>query len=484
MTLLLGAIADDFTGATDLANTLVKEGMRAVQAIGVPKAGLDLGETEAVVVALKSRTTPMQEAVADSLRALDWLRGQGARQFFFKYCSTFDSTPRGNIGPVADALLGSLRGDFAVVCPAFPDNGRTIVDGKLWVNGQLLEDSPMKNHPLTPMRDSSLVKLMAEQSTRKVGLIGHDKVAKGPDALTEAFHALKAAGYSYAVVDAIENEDLLVIGRAAAGHKLITGGSGVALGLPQNFRDSGRMRTASPIGYPDAKGRSVVLAGSCSQATRAQIVHAKARWPALKLDIERIAGGEPVAAEALNWVAAQSEAAPVLIYGSADPAEVAAAQEKFGRDWAGAMMEQTLGAIAVGLVDAGARRMIVAGGETAGAVVSALGVEGLRIGPEIDPGSPGRKRWATRGWPLPSSPATSVRKISSRRPWRDCRRDGRFRTIPQRSAFRGRAVVPEHGSGRGKVATKRPPVRPFGLYHWLPSGVASTVYVHTSAAAA
>ena len=388
MSILLGAVADDFTGATDLANMLVTRGMRTLQTIGVPADDLEIGDAEAVIVALKSRSAPTALAVGQSLAALAWLRGRGARQFFFKYCSTFDSTAEGNIGPVADALMDALETDFAFVCPAFPANKRSVYQGHLFVGDQLLSESPMKDHPLTPMRDASLVRLMAAQTSRRVGLVPWPVVASGDAAIGRAVDALRAQGVAYAVADAIEDRDLEAIGAAAAGHALITGGSGVALGLPGNFRRQGLLGAATAPALPEAQGRAVVLAGSCSAATRRQVAHAGRLWPHLKLDADRIAAGALVVREAVAWAGNQPKDAPVLIYSSADPSEVAAIQARYGRDRAGSMMENALGAIAGELVDAGARRIVVAGGETSGAVVSALGVTALRIGPEIDPGVP------------------------------------------------------------------------------------------------
>lgn len=388
MPILLGCIADDFTGATDLANTLVKNGMRATQLIGVPDTNADFGDAEAVVVALKSRTAPVEDAVAQSLRALDWLQANGARQIFFKYCSTFDSTPRGNIGPVADALMEKLGEEFAIVCPAFPGAGRTIYLGHLFVGGVLLSDSSMKSHPLTPMTDSSLVRLMAAQSKGKVGVVPYPAVDAGVDATKAAIDKLIDEGISYGVVDALSDRHLATIGEAIASHVLITGGSGVALGLPENFRRAGLLGTAATPSLPEVRGRAVVLAGSCSTATLSQIEHASKLWPNQRLDPARIANGDDVADEVARWALRQPESSPVLIYGSAPPDEVKAVQQKYGREAAGLMMEKTLGAIASKLVEGGARKMIVAGGETAGAVVSALNIKGLRIGREIDPGVP------------------------------------------------------------------------------------------------
>jgi uncharacterized protein YgbK (DUF1537 family) len=388
LSLLLGAIADDFTGATDLANTLVKAGMPAVQLIGVPDEAIDLGDASAVVVALKSRTIAAEDAVAQSLAASRWLEAQGTRQFFFKYCSTFDSTEKGNIGPVADALLDALGSDFAFVCPAFPTTGRTIYQGTLFVGDKLLSESSMRDHPLTPMRDASLVRLMAAQSRHPVGLVPYATVANGAGAIAEAVERLRKDGIRYGVIDAITDGDLHAIGAAAAAHRLVTGGSGVALGLPENFRRMGLLGPASVPKAPARRGRPAVLAGSCSEATRRQIAAFANRFPARKLDVDRLLAGEPVVEEAVGWVAEHPGETPVLVYSSAEPAEVAALQQKHGREPAGAAIETAFGAIARALVEVGCGRLIVAGGETSGAVVTALGIRALRIGPEIDPGVP------------------------------------------------------------------------------------------------
>nr|WP_201455799.1 3-oxo-tetronate kinase [Tropicimonas marinistellae] len=386
--MVLGAIADDFTGATDLANTLVKEGMRAVQVIGVPDTATEIGDAQAVVVALKSRTAPVQQAVKQSLAALDWLRELGAAQFLFKYCSTFDSTPDGNIGPVADALRRRLGADFALVCPAFPANGRTIYQGHLFVGDTLLSESSMRDHPLTPMRDSSLIRLMAQQAAGRVGLIPLNDVMAGPTAVSARIDVLRKEGVTYAVADALTDAHLRHVGHAADGHVLITGGSGIAMGLPDNLRAAGKLETSQPPQVAPVEGRSLVLAGSCSEATRGQIARAREIWPTRKLDVDRIAEGLDVAGEAVSWALAQPEDSPVVIYGSADPDDVRRTQERYGTERASEMVESTLGAIAVKLHAAGYTRLVVAGGETSGAVVSALGVSALRIGPEIAPGVP------------------------------------------------------------------------------------------------
>ena len=394
--MLLGCIADDFTGATDLANTLVGQGMAAIQVIGVPDVAFDCPAADAVVVALKSRTAPVAEAVSQSLEALAWLRAREARQVFFKYCSTFDSTEKGNIGPVADALLDALATDFSIACPAFPTNGRTVFQGHLFVGQQLLSDSGMKDHPLTPMRDANLVRVLAKQSSRSVGLVEQSTVALGAAAIQSRFEKLRSSGQGYAIVDAISDRDLLAIGAASADLELVTGGSGIALGLPENFRRQGALGQAEPAGLPNITGKSAVLAGSCSNATRAQVELAKKAWPAFTIDPAAVAEGRDVAADALDWAAAQPSGSPVLITSSAAPDEVARLQDRYGQEATGAMIEATHAAIASGLVATGVGRLIVAGGETSGAVVQALQIPALRICREIDPGVPWTETLGTR----------------------------------------------------------------------------------------
>jgi uncharacterized protein YgbK (DUF1537 family) len=383
--LLLGCIADDFTGATDLANNLVRAGMRAVQAIGVPDAPLD-DEAEAVVVALKSRTIPAAQAVAQSLAALHWLREQGARQIYFKYCSTFDSTPAGNIGPVAEALMDALGTDFAIATPAFPDNARTVFKGHLFVGDVLLSDSGMRDHPLTPMRDANLVRVLQAQSRRQVGLVDYRTAAMGAPAIRERIAQLRHGGVGLAIVDAVSNEDLVNIGAAVADHALVTAGSGVAIGLPRNFGIEPSSRASE---LPKARGHRAVVSGSCSQATNAQVADFIARGGrAFALDPQRIARRENVAGQALAWARPLLPQGPVLVYSTADAAAVKATQSQLGVQEAGAMIERTLAEIARGLVELGVRQLVVAGGETSGACVQALGISQLRIGPQIDPGVP------------------------------------------------------------------------------------------------
>ena len=388
MSILLGVIADDFTGATDLANTLVKEGMRTVQVIGIPDDNLDLGDAEAVIIALKSRTEPVAEAIRDSLAALDWLKTKGTKQFFFKYCSTFDSTDKGNIGPVSEALMEAIDTDFTIACPAFPATGRTIFKGHLFVGDVLLSDSGMKDHPLTPMTDANLVNVLAKQSAKPVGLVQYNEVVLGAQAIKNAYDKLRQAGTAHAIVDAISDEHLRYIGEASSDLKLITGGSGVALGLPDNFRKQGLLETRSESTIDAPKGHAAIIAGSCSQATRGQIAYAQDRIPCYMIDPMDLAAGKDKVSDALTWASSQSADQPVLIYSSADPDLVKQVQNELGREKAGTMVENALGNIAQGLYERGVRRLVVAGGETSGAVVKALDIPALRIGPEIDPGVP------------------------------------------------------------------------------------------------
>ena len=391
MALLLGAIADDFTGATDLANTLVKAGMRITQIIGVPEDEMTPAGSDAVVIALKSRTAPVDQAIGESLRSLEWLQGNGAHQIFFKYCSTFDSTSKGNIGPVTDALMERLGADFTIICPAFPENGRTVYKGNLFVGDLPLAESSMKDHPLTPMRDSSLIRLMDAQSGGTTGLIPLQIVRRGLDAIRERIASLFSDGHKYGIADAIDESDLQTLGRAVENDMLVTGGSALAIGLPGNFRRRGLLATLAAPRYPSISGRSLVLAGSCSTATRSQIAHVRDRWPCRRIEIDDLAAGKDVVGGATGWALAQPAERPVLVYASSDPQQVFEAQQKYGAERAGEMVEKALGAISSGLVSRGFSRVIVAGGETSGAVVSALGVRALEIGPEIDPGVPWTK---------------------------------------------------------------------------------------------
>ena len=433
---LLGCIADDFTGATDLANMLVRGGMRTIQTIGVPDS-TDLLEADALVVALKSRTIAAADAIAQSRAALAWLRAQGCRQFFFKYCSTFDSTDAGNIGPVADALLDELSpttsrvdaaaqansdvdvdanrdseearesaltspltspiaspltSPFTIACPAFPENHRTVYRGHLFVGDVLLNASGMEHHPLTPMTDPDLVRVLAQQTRSKVGLLSYDTISRGVQAVRDAIAALRRDGVRLAIADALCDADLHTLGAACADLPLVTGGSGIALGLPENFRRAGLLAARDTAGQlPAVAGLSVVLAGSASKATNAQVAAWRADRPSFRIDPIALARGEPVAEQAVAFAQQHARAAvpqPVLIYATTSPDEVKAVQRELGVAAAGHLVESALATIAQRLRDLGFTKFVVAGGETSGAVVQALGVRLLRIGAQIDPGVP------------------------------------------------------------------------------------------------
>ena len=397
--MILGVMADDFTGATDVAGMLVGAGMRTVQVIGVPQGPMP--DADAVVIALKSRTCPPAQAVAQSLQALRALQAAGARQIYFKYCSTFDSTPQGNIGPVADALMDALKADIAIACPAFPDNGRTVFRGHLFVGDILLSDSGMRDHPLTPMTEANLVRVLQPQTRRRVGLLAQPVVSRGADAVRERLQALRAEGAGLAVADAVANADLLTLGEACADMPLITAGSGVALGLPPAYARRGWLTPdAGSAQLTPVQGPAAVLAGSCSQATQGQVANWKAAGhTALHLDPLVLASNaqhlEQLKSQALGALAR----GPVLVYATADAASVKGVQEKLGTAAAGELVEHAMARLAQALAQAGVRRLVVAGGETSGAVTQALGLSQLRIGAPICPGVPWTQgRW--QGEPL------------------------------------------------------------------------------------
>jgi 3-dehydrotetronate 4-kinase len=383
---LLGCIADDFTGGTDLANNLVKSGFRTVQTLGIPRDAKTAVDSDALVVALKTRTCPSEQAVKESLEALGWLRTLGCKQFYFKYCSTFDSTPRGNIGPVIEALLEALGSDFTIACPAFPDNGRTVYRGHLFVHDVLLNESGMQNHPLTPMSDPNLVRFLSTQTFGKVGLIRFDRISQGPKAVIQEMQQLRQAGVRIAITDCLGNADLIVLGGAAKDLTLVTGGSGLALGLAANFGLWG----AAPVPVPAFSGERAILAGSCSKMTLRQVEHAKAACRHRQISVKNLAeDSEAEIRDVLAWAREMgNERRPLLIYTSETVERLTKNQNELGLEKASSLCENALAEIAAGLVKNGVTQLIVAGGETSGAVVKRLGLDLLKIGPEIDPGVP------------------------------------------------------------------------------------------------
>lgn len=392
MPLTLGVIADDYTGASDLANTLSKEGVRTVQTIGVPDAALALPDADAVVVSLKSRSIPADEAVAQSLAAYEWLKGRGASHILFKVCSTFDSTDEGNIGPVTDALRLATGAAIVPVTPAFPETGRTVYMGHLFVGDVPLNESPLKDHPLNPMTDSDLKRVLARQSAGRVGLVPLKDVASGADAVSARLEQLALEGRTAAIVDAVFDRDLEAVGIAAAALPLSTGASGLGLGLARALIADGRVLRQASDGAALAAGiggYAAVVAGSCSKATLEQIAIAEGQMPVLRLSAERlVTHPEAEVGAALDWAKARLASGPVLIAASAAPEHVAEVQARFGRHAAGVAIEHGTAAISEGLVAAGVRRLVLAGGETSGASVDRLKIPAFLVGPEIAPGVP------------------------------------------------------------------------------------------------
>jgi uncharacterized protein YgbK (DUF1537 family) len=386
MPLLIGCIADDLTGATDVAVTIGRKGLSVIQVNGVPDASLDVADAAAIVVALKSRTIAADAAVAQSLAAASWLRARGAARIYFKVCSTFDSTPAGNIGPVADALADAAGAPLNVVTPAYPRNARTVYQGHLFVGEALLSDTGMRTHPLTPMTDSNLVRVLQAQTPRRVGLLPCAVPAQGPEALRQRLDALAVAGVRHVIADAIDDAHLHALGRALRPQWLATGGAGLAAGLAAALRDQAPAAAAAAIDWP--RGPGAILAGSCSSATLQQLAALGDSLPRRRLDPLQLARDPNEVAAAIDWARRQLGAQPVLIYASAPADEVAAAQAALGRERAAQLVEEALRAVVTALAGAGVDRFVVAGGETSGAVVEALGVRALAIGPEIAPGVP------------------------------------------------------------------------------------------------
>ncbi|MCY9805699.1 four-carbon acid sugar kinase family protein [Vibrio scophthalmi] len=386
--MLLGVIADDFTGATDIAGFLVENGMRTVQLNGITENTSSV-EADAVVISLKSRSCPVDEAVSDSLAALNWLQSQGCQQFYFKYCSTFDSTAQGNIGPVTDALLKALDEDFTIVCPALPVNGRTVFNGHLFVLGEPLNESGMRNHPVTPMTDSSLLRLMNAQAQGKTGLVNYQVVENGADATTAHFQELRHQGYRYAVVDAFNTEHLVTLGQASKSLKLVTGGSGLATGIAKNWANHlADQSQAKSTGLP-TQAKSVILSGSCSLMTNKQVAEYKTKAPHFSVDVEACLSNEHYAQQVSEWVLTQLDTplAP-LVYATADSDKLHEIQQQYGAQISSQAVEKFFSQLAHQLQEAGVRNFIVAGGETSGTVTQSLGVQGFHIGPQIAPGVP------------------------------------------------------------------------------------------------
>ena len=391
MSVVLGCIGDDYTGSSDLANALTRAGLRTIQTIGAPADDLDLPEADAVVVALKSRSIDARDAVAMALPAQAWLKARGARHIMFKVCSTFDSTDRGNIGPVMDALRAAESDPGVVlVNSAFPETGRTLYLGNLFVGGVPLNESPLKDHPLNPMHDANLVRVLGRQSRNRIGLVPLSDVDRGEDAIAARLAALKADGCGAAIIDSVFDRDLLPMGRAALNTPLTVGASGMGIGLARALIEQGVVTPgfASAFDPSSVGGKVACLSGSCSAATLAQVARAETWAPVLRLDVAALVSGPDETQRAIAWALPKLDQGPALIASTAAPEAVQALQARFGREAAGQAIEQAMAVIAEALVQAGVRRLIVAGGETSGAVVDRLGLKAFSIGPEIAPGVP------------------------------------------------------------------------------------------------
>lgn len=386
--MLLGVIADDFTGATDIAGFLVANGMKTIQLNGVPQEEMSL-TADAVVISLKSRSCPVNEAVSLSIQALLWLQAQGCPQFYFKYCSTFDSTPQGNIGPVTDALLNELGESFTIICPSLPVNGRSVYQGHLFVQGELLNESGMRHHPVTPMKDANLMRLMEAQAQGRAGLVNYQQIEQGAETIAARFDALRQQGYRYAVVDTLNDAHLASIGRACRELKLITGGSGLAAGIAQNWANAlSDQSVAMQAGQPGS-GSTVILSGSCSVMTNRQVAAYQSQAAHFALDVKQCLCEPAYIEQVLDWVISHlNEPLAPMVYATAQPHTLHAIQAEFGAQASSQAVEQFFHHLVQRLQQHGVSNFIVAGGETSGVVTQSLNVRGFYIGPQIAPGVP------------------------------------------------------------------------------------------------
>ena len=385
----LGIIGDDFTGSSDIANNLKKSGMQVSMYAGIPTllpSEIKKESTDAAVIALKTRTIPIEEAISESLKALAWLKDCGCEQFIFKYCSTFDSTKKGNIGPVTDAIMEELNTDFTIACPSFPDAGRTVYFGHMFVNGKPLNESGMENHPLTPMTDHNLVRWLNYQTKDNVGLIDFQTISKGANSIKERIQTLKTDGYKYAIVDTIKNDDFEIICNGVKDLPFLTGGSGIALGLPKIYKDRGLL-SATNFEIPKNNSNAIILSGSCSVATINQINIYKEKNPSLYISPDEVINNEDLVEKVFSWIKDNETLSP-LIYSSSDTKTVTEKQKQYGQEILANKIETFFELLSKKLVKDNFGTFISAGGETSGAVIKGLGVQELKIGEEISHGVP------------------------------------------------------------------------------------------------
>lgn len=389
MAIVLGCIGDDYTGSSDLANALTRAGLRTIQTIGLPSDEIDLSGIDAVVIALKSRSVPVDQALAMTLPAQAWLRDHGAQHILFKICSTFDSTDRGNIGQVMDALRAAEGDPFVLVNSAFPETKRTIYRGTLFVGDVPLDESPLKDHPLNPMHDANLVRVLGRQSDASIGLITLDQVEAGTEAIHAGVAVLKRDGHGAAIVDCVFDRQLAAIGQAALDGPLSVGASGLGIGLAAALIERGVVIGARAAGTTDPIGGPLaMLSGSCSAATLEQVARAEEWAQVYRLDPQRLLTDPAETQRAIEWALERVTAAPVLVASSGSSEQVQAVQARYGAEAAGLAIEEAMATIAAGLADRGVHRFVVAGGETSGAVVNRLGHTAFAIGAEIAPGVP------------------------------------------------------------------------------------------------
>lgn len=385
----LGIIGDDFTGSSDIANNLKKSGMQVSMYAGVPNLlpeEIKKEQTDAAVIALKTRTIPIEDAIRESLEALSWLKGCGCEQFIFKYCSTFDSTKEGNIGPVTDAIMEELNTDFTIACPSFPDAGRTVYFGHMFVNGKPLNESGMENHPLTPMTDHNLVRWLGHQTKNNVGLIDFETISKGENSVKEKIRNLKTDGYKYAIIDTNKNDDFDIICNAVKNLPLLTGGSGIALGLPKIYKDRGLL-SASNFQIPENNSNAIILSGSCSITTINQINIYKENNPSFYISPDEVINNEDLIEKVLSWIKDNETQSP-LVYSSSDIKAVSEKQKQYGQELLANKIEKFFELLSQRLVKDNFGTFISAGGETSGAVINGLGIQELKIGKEISHGIP------------------------------------------------------------------------------------------------
>ncbi|PHM35743.1 3-oxo-tetronate kinase [Xenorhabdus innexi] len=391
MTIKLGVIADDFTGATDIASLMVQNGWQVALLLSIPDDSTFIPhDVDAIIISLKSRSCPVDESIEQSLKACRWLRQKAnCSRLFFKYCSTFDSTIKGNIGPVTDVLMDELQIDLCLICPALPINGRTVVYGYLFVNGQLLNESDMQYHPINPMKDSNLLRLMEQQSRGTAGLVDINCVRQGELSIRDRLCQLRCKGIRYAVVDTLLMDDLLLVAQAAHDMTLITGGSGLG-GAIARYCSGGNSEKTSIKKLPLPRNRRmVILSGSCSVMTYRQVLEYKKIASTMELDIDKCINNPDYIHLLVDWIIQQpmKGLAPML-YTTRPPGVLKLTHNQYESFQVSKIIEQLFAQIANELRQKDFNTFIITGGETSGKVVQSLGINQVGIGAIIAHGVP------------------------------------------------------------------------------------------------